>query len=257
MAPVKKVEPKVKEFVEKAFSRCIPRPKRRKLTRDYPRPDTPATKVPKLDMVFQSALGRNSTDRSDDQLSRIQTSVLAAGAPVTNFWSHLEAQGLLGRPGETIPTSDVVKVMKDTLALLGNAVSYISRTRRSQFISSINNQRPTVAKFLREVTKDSNTNAGPELFGPEIQKMVTTRADTIDAFNKAVSKVETTTKRTGSGRENRFLSGRPTAYGSKSGREYVPYKHGSNRGRFQRQSGRGRQGKFAPKPPTTPRGNQH
>ena len=255
-APVMRLEPKVKEFVEKAYSRCIPRAKRRRLTREYPRPDTPATKVPKLDMVFQSALGRTSTDRSDDQLSRIQTSVLAAGAPIANFWSHLEAQGLIGQPGETIPTLDVVRVMKDTLALLGNAVSYISRTRRSQFISSINSQRPTVAKFLREVTKESNTSTGSELFGPEVQKLVTSRADTIDAFNKAVSKVEATTKRSGVGRENRFLSGRPTAYGSRSGREYVPYKQGNTRGRYQRQSGRGKQGKFPPKPHTTPRGSQ-
>ena len=41
------------------------------------------------------------------------------------------------------------------------------------------------------MTKDTDCGKGAELFGSDIQKMIT-RADTIDTFNKAVSKVERT-----------------------------------------------------------------
>ena len=106
-----------------------------------------------------------------------------------------------------IPTEDVLRVAKDTLALIGNA-------SWSQFISSMTAQRPAVAKFL---TKDTNCGSGSELFGPDVHKKVTDRADT---FNKAVSKVEGVSKQTSTSRvENHFLSKRPAAYRSRSGRE--------------------------------------
>lgn len=193
-APVTHLAPNSKEFVEKALTRSIPRAKRQKLAKEYPRPNTPAAKVPKLDMVFRSALGKGTSDRSDEQLAKIQGAVLAAGNPITNLLSHFEGQGIKGYTDEVVPSGDVVRVMKDTLALLGNASCYISQVRRSQFINSINPQRPSVARFLREVTKELPNSDGSELFGPEVQKMVTSRADTIDALNKAASKVESTNR---------------------------------------------------------------
>ena len=63
--------------MEKAFSRCMPRTKRRQLASDYPRPDTPATTTPKLEMVFRSALRKTTTDHSDEQLVIAQSAVLA------------------------------------------------------------------------------------------------------------------------------------------------------------------------------------
>ena len=235
----------VREFMEIVFSKSIPRKKRRRLSLEYPRPDTPNIKVPKLDTIFKSALGRDKVDKTDEHLAKIQATVLAACSPVANLWSHLDTQGFKGRPGESIPTEDVIRVAKDTLALLGNASCYISRIRRNQFISSMTNQRPAVAKFLRDVTKEGNCGKGSELFGADIHKKMTDRADTIEAFNKAVSKVEGASKQaSGSRLESRFLSKRPAAYGDRSGREYTPYRsNASNRGRYTRPHFRGGQGK--------------
>ena len=115
-APVTHLTPGVKEFMEKAFTKSIPKAKRRCLSKEYPRPDTPVTKVPKLDMVFRTALGKGTTDRSDEQLAKIQGTVLAASAPLANLWSHMEGQGIKGSTGETIPTEDVIRVMRDSLA---------------------------------------------------------------------------------------------------------------------------------------------
>lgn len=171
-----------------------------------------------MDTIFKSALGRDRADKSDENLAKIQSAVLAACSPIANLWVHLEKQGFKGKPGELIPTEDVTKVAKDMLALLGNASSYISQVRRTQFIGlSMTNQRPAVARFLRDVSKEGNCGKDSELFGSDIHKKVTDRADTIDAFNKAVSKVERHSKA-----GDRFLSKRPTAYGSRPGREYTP-----------------------------------
>ena len=38
--------------------------------------------------------------------------------------------GFTGKSDEFIPTKDVLKVVKDTLSLIGNASSYISTNRR-------------------------------------------------------------------------------------------------------------------------------
>ena len=210
---------------------------------EYPRPDTPSAKVPKLDTVFKSALAGEGTAKSDQDLAKIQASVLAACAPIANLWAHLDSQGFKGNAGEYSPTEDVLRVTKDTLALLGNASNYISQVRRNQFIGSMTNQRPAVARFLRDITKEGNCGKDAELFGTDIQKKVTDRADTIDAFNKAVSKVEKQAKP-----EGRFLAKRPAAHGGRSGREYAPYRSTTtNRGRYSRPYFRGGQRRYYPR----------
>ena len=212
--PTTSLPPNVKGFMETAFSKCITRVRRRKLSLKYPRPDTPSAKVPKLDTVFKGALAGEGTAKSDQDLAKIQASVLAACTPIANLWAHLDSQGFKGDAGEYIPTEDVLRVAKDTLALLGNASNYISQVRRNQFIGSMTNQHPAVARFLRDIKKGGNCGKDAELLGTDIQKKVTDRADTIDAFNKAVSKVEKQAKL-----EGRFLAKRPAAHGGRSGRE--------------------------------------
>ena len=56
--PVTHLTPGVKEFMERAFTKSIPKRKRLHLAKEYPRPDTMVTKVPKLNLVFRSALGK-------------------------------------------------------------------------------------------------------------------------------------------------------------------------------------------------------
>ena len=84
------LSPSVQEFMETSFSKCVPRMKRQRLALEYPRPDVQGTKVPKLGTIFRSALGRNVTYKSDDQLAKVQTTVLAACSPIANLWSHLD-----------------------------------------------------------------------------------------------------------------------------------------------------------------------
>ena len=127
---------------------------------------------------------------SDKQLARIQASVLATYAPVINLWSQLEDQGLSGKPNDLIPVSEVLKISKTALMLIGNASNYISETRRRVAIDTVKQSRPKLAKFLREICKEDLGEASGDLFGPRARQKVTERANTIQAINKALTKVE-------------------------------------------------------------------
>ena len=92
---------------------------------------------------------------SDKQLARIQDSVLATCTLVINFCSQLEDQGLSGKPNDLIPVSEVLKISKTTRMLIGNASNCISETRRRVAIDTVKQSRPKLAKFLREICKET------------------------------------------------------------------------------------------------------
>lgn len=219
----KVVHKTVQEFMGKTFHRCIPKRKRLDLAKLYPKPDLPESAAPKLDHDIKGALSNEISDHNDLQLAKVQATILASSAPATNFWSHLLETDLTGKE-DMIPASEVIKVLKDTLALLGNASNYVSQARRRALIQVINKSRPKLGSFLKDICKDNLGNTGTELFGVEVRKRITERATTIENFNKAIATVDGQGSSKSSG--NRFLSKRPSAqYGSKSGgtKSYFPY----------------------------------
>lgn len=96
--------------------------------------------------------------------------------------------------------SDVLDVMKCLLMLIGNASPYITQTRRRSIIETTKKSRPNLAGDLGDT--------GEDLFSTEARKKIAERANTIDAFNKAVGNVDPTTKRSSNkqGSSGRFLS---------------------------------------------------
>lgn len=239
------MEKVVDDFISKTFRRCLPKRKRFELAREYPKPSSSAVAVPTLDHDIKGALGKEIPDKSDAQMAKVQATVLATCAPLANFWSHLAEQQLTGKPEELIPVSEVIKLTQDTLVLIGNASNYISQTRRANIFNSISKSRPKLSSFMKEICKDDLGDTGTQLFGPEVRKKITERANTIDAFNKAISKVDNPTKSSSQpSTSGSFLSKGPAArYGGVPGRSYTPYKkyhqHNpgfkSNRGNFRNQ----------------------
>ena len=215
----------VEEFVTKTFRQCLPKRKRLDIAKEYPKPSSSAVAVPKLDHDIKGALGKELPKKEDTQLAKIQAMVLAACAPLANFWSHLVEQEFTGKSDELIPASDVLKVTQDTLALIGNASNYIFQARRTAVINSLSKSRPKLSTFMKEVCKDDLGDTGPELLGPEVRKKITEWANTIDVFNKAISNVDkATSASTVPSTSRSFLSKRPTAkYGGESGGSYTPY----------------------------------
>ena len=180
------MEKVIEEFISKTFCRCLLKRKRFELARKYPKPRTSAVAVPTFDHDIKGALGKEVPDKTDAQMAKIQATVLATSAPLANFWSHLaENQRSL---------SQLSELTQDTLALIGNASNYISESRCTSIINSISKSRPKLSSFMKEICKDDLGDTGTELFGPEIRKKITERANMIDAFNKAISKVDNPTK---------------------------------------------------------------
>ena len=185
----------VSKFVQSALRRCIPKRKRRELDNQYPRPDMPATKVPKLDPDITWALADDYNKPEDRRLMRIQAAVLATSSPLANFWSHLTEHGFEGKDEEYVAVGEVLDVMKSSLMLTGNASHYITQTRRRSIIEATKKSRPKLASFLQDICKGDLGDTGEDLFGPEARKKIVERANTIGAFNKAVGKVDPATKR--------------------------------------------------------------
>ena len=123
-----------------------------------------------------------------------------------------------------IPASEVIKVLKDALVLLGNVSNYVSQARRTALIQMINKSHPRLGSFLlKDILKDNLGNTGTELFGVEVCKKITEGATTIENFNKAMATVDDQGSSKSSGYH--FLSKRPSAqYGSKLGGTKYKYK---------------------------------
>ena len=215
----------VNDFVKATFKRCLPKQQRLHMAKEYPKPSGESVKVPKIDQEIRGALGKEFSTRRDSKLSKVQATVLATAAPIANFWSHLAEQDFSGKDEELIPVGEVLKVFKDTLVLIGNSSNYISQLRRKEISESMKSTRPKLSQFLQEVCKEDLGDSGAELFGPEVRKKILERANTIDAFNKALTKVESPASKN-QRPQSRFLErGSNTRYGSGSSRNprYIPY----------------------------------
>ena len=123
-------------------------------------------------------------------MSRIQSSVLSSAAPMLNLWADLTHQGFIGNQDELIPVKTVLEVCQQTLALVGNASSYISETRRSVIIDKVKLRRPRLASFLQDICKEDPGEPTKELFGPTFKKRITERAQTIKDFNQSLRSLD-------------------------------------------------------------------
>lgn len=111
-----------------------------------------------------------------------------------------------------MPTSEVVKVIHDSMALIGNALAYIAQCRRQAIIDKVKPTCPQLAGFMKEICKDGLEETGKKLFGPELKKKMNERADTIKTFNKALVTLDPpgTSKQKPQHTKNvRFLGERP------------------------------------------------
>ena len=163
----------VQKFISVAFKRCLAHQKRKELAREFPKPQ--AAKAPETDSLLGDFLGKRYPEQQDKQLSRIQTSILAACAPLTDLWSRLCDQGLSGEEDELIPVEEVLKVIRASVALIGNSSNYVSQLRRKTIIEALPADKANLAKIMKQVCRRQIENTGPELFGDQAIKAVPSR----------------------------------------------------------------------------------
>lgn len=101
----------------------------------------------------------------------------------------MSMNGFTGKSDELISTEDVMKVIKESLALFGNASSYVSQNWGLAIVDRVKESRPQLASFLKEVCSEDMGDSGRELFGPAVKKLGE-RADNIKTFNKALTKLD-------------------------------------------------------------------
>ena len=123
-------------------------------------------------------------------MSKVQAAILASSAPLLSLWTQLEDQSFSGKPDELVPSSAVLKTIRETITLIGNALTFTSMQRRLMVIQGMRKDRPRLADFLQDICKDDIGKTGTELFGPTARKKILEHADTMKAFNRAVSEIE-------------------------------------------------------------------
>ena len=155
----------VSDFIDVAFNECLPRKTRRSIAEEFPRPAS--AKVPTTDSILVDFMATDFPKKQDEQLSKIQASVIASCSPIAHLWSELDAQQMKGTKSELIPADVVLKSIQATLTLIGNANNYISTMRRDNIIKALPKSRENRVKILKQVTKQDVVGEGSHLFGDQ------------------------------------------------------------------------------------------
>ena len=125
------------KFIDAVFVNGLPHAARQTLMREYPRFEVMALRVPETDKDIMSILGRDLPTREDKNLCRVQSAIISASIPSISLLADLVKQGFTSQPDELIPAQEVIRVTRQTLALLGNASSLTSFKRRAGVIAAV------------------------------------------------------------------------------------------------------------------------
>ena len=71
------------------------------------------------------------------ELMKIQTAVLACIQSLTPAWQELLEDGLENNAEMMVPARDILAVIQHSLCLVGNALEYVSQTRRMNILEAI------------------------------------------------------------------------------------------------------------------------
>ena len=200
----KKLSATTEKIVKNAFCRSLKPDKRKDIKRKQPIPDTPYTKVPKLDPTIQSRMSATAklTDRG---LAGMQGYVLDAAVPLVNI--------LESAINGTLTPKDAAESAQQALKLIGNASAHLSAERRRKAASCLNKELSTLVD-----QEDTFMEAAPFLFGSSFQQRMKEHME-------AIRNLKQTTTSYGQGHGQPFRKSHPSQ--SRGGGS-------SNRGRGQR-----------------------
>ena len=108
---------------------------------------------------------------------------MASSSPLTSLWSQMSMNGFTRKLDELKANKDVMKVIRESLALIGNASSYVSLNWRLAIVDMVKESRLQLVSFLKEVCSEDLGDSSRELLSPAVKKKLGERADT---FNEAL-----------------------------------------------------------------------
>ena len=154
-----------------ALTQCLPAQMRSKLRREFGMPDICHTKVPKLDPVVKQELPATAK-KADGTLAGTQAKILDAVGPMV----HLLEEAQKG----TLTAEAAVKAAQCALWLLGNAITHISKERRSRALRQLNEDLEGLVE-VKAVFED----AAPNLFGEKFPQKSKEYTDQVKALRKS------------------------------------------------------------------------
>ena len=96
--------------------------------------------------------------KHDEQLAKIQGSIVVSVTPVCNLWADFTKQGLRGDTTELIPADVVLKTIKATVSLVGNAFSYVNSQRRDDIVKALpKSSQANLEKDFESSIKEGNS----------------------------------------------------------------------------------------------------
>jgi len=180
------------EFLEKHFSRCLKPEDREAILKDFPKPNSQALQVPKLDEQVKDHLkkkGINPHFGAEKSLYRIQSQVLDMAGPLACLWSDLLDTGA------TIKREQIILLVQRTLILLGSLSNSITLERRRINWSKLN---PALKDI--PVEEDEEASKGTPLFGGGFMEKANKRLEE----EKTLSKVAGLQRETPAAKRQRF-----------------------------------------------------
>ena len=159
------------EDCKNAFCQSLKPEKQKDIKRKQHIPDTPFTKVPKLDPTIQSRMSA-SAKLTDRGLSGMQGYVLDAAVPLVSI---LES----ARNG-TLTTKDAAESAQQALKLIGNASAHLSAERCRKAATCLNKELSTLVD-----QEDTFVDAAPFLFGSSFQQKMKEHMEAIRNLKQA------------------------------------------------------------------------
>ena len=103
----------------------------------HPIPNTPATKVPKVDGFITQFL-KGSFPKSDNtELTKVHCALLKVCGPMVCMWAELIDNDLLSSLDATVNVYNILNVVQHMLLLLGNANELLSQLEHSKILAAV------------------------------------------------------------------------------------------------------------------------
>ena len=175
----------IEQFVDKSFKKVLKRAFAKVLLKISPDLPHKQFKYLQLTPFSQTSLLQIFLyKKHNEQLAKIQGSIVT---PVCNLWADFTELGLRGDSTELIPADVVLKTIKVTVPLVGNAFSYFSSQRRDNIVKAFPKSRANLAKILNQVSRKEIVNSGSDLFGEKAMSEVSKRISILESFRRSAS----------------------------------------------------------------------
>ena len=133
-----KVPRSIQKYLDKHLRHCLTKEGREALLKEHPRPDLDTTTLaPKANRYISDFLGKTLPREQDTELMKIQAEVLACTRPLTLVWQEFLEEGFKKTAEMMVPAREVLAVIQRSLCLAGNALKYLSQTRRTKILEAI------------------------------------------------------------------------------------------------------------------------